>query len=84
MKVSTDLKCRKIQKVPWGGADGSSESGWPYQWEESRDASDRVRKLMVSTIIGETKLKSMDYKFHYSHEENFADWFKDCYEKGLI
>ncbi len=45
---------------------------------------DRVKKLMVSTNICGKKLAGMDYRFHYSLEESFADWYKDCNEEGLF
>ena len=44
---------------------------------------DRVKKLMVSTNISGKKLASMDYKFYYTLEESFSDWFKDCNKEGL-
>ena len=44
----------------------------------------RVKKLMVSTNISGKKLAKMNYKFHYTLEESFRDWFKDCRLKGLF
>ena len=44
----------------------------------------RVKKLMVSTNISGRKLAKMDYKFHYSLEESFKDWFADCASEGLF
>lgn len=38
----------------------------------------RVRKLMVSTNICGQKLSGCGYKFHYSLEGSFTDWFEDC------
>lgn len=43
----------------------------------------RVKKLMVSTNICGKKLSESGYKFHYTLEESFKDWFKDCEEKEL-
>ena len=43
----------------------------------------RVRKLMVSTNISGDKLKTNGYKFHWTLEESFADWFEDCGRKYL-
>ncbi len=43
----------------------------------------RVKKLMVSTNINGEKLKNCGYKFHYTFEETYRDWFKDCNEEGL-
>ena len=45
---------------------------------------DRVKKLMISTNIDGKKLKESGYSFHYSLEETFADWFKDCNYEKLI
>lgn len=38
----------------------------------------RVKKLMISTNINGQKLKDSGYKFHWSLEESFRDWFEDC------
>lgn len=38
----------------------------------------RVKKLMVSTNISGVKLSKSGYKFHYTLEESFRDWFADC------
>lgn len=43
----------------------------------------RVKKLMISTNINGTKLSKCGYQFHYTLEESFKDWFKDCKKKGL-
>ena len=43
----------------------------------------RVKKLMVSTNICGEKLADTDYKFHYTLEESFKDWFADCNGQGL-
>ena len=45
---------------------------------------DRVKKLMVSTNISGKKLSEMNYKFHYTLEESFRDWLKDCSGEGLF
>lgn len=44
----------------------------------------RVRKLMVSTNVCGRKLAATDYKFHYTLEESFRDWFEDCDCKELV
>ena len=44
----------------------------------------RVKKLMVSTNICGKKLAASDYKFHYTFEETFVDWFEDCNKEGLF
>ena len=38
----------------------------------------RVKKLMISTNISGKKLTECGYKFHYSLEDSFNDWFADC------
>ena len=38
----------------------------------------RVKKLMVSTNINGEKLRDSGYRFHYTLEESFKDWFEDC------
>ena len=45
---------------------------------------DRVKKLMVSTNICGKKLKDSGYKFHYSLDESYKNWFEDCEKKGLF
>lgn len=44
----------------------------------------RVKKLMVSTNICGKKLAASEYKFHYTLEESFQDWFEDCGKEGLF
>jgi len=43
----------------------------------------RVKKLMISTNINGEKLANSGYKFKYSFEETFKDWFDDCNKEGL-
>lgn len=43
----------------------------------------RVKKLMVSTNICGKKLAASGYKFHYTLEESFRDWYEDCGQTGL-
>ncbi len=43
----------------------------------------RVKKLMISTNIDGSKLKQCGYKFKYTLEESFKDWFKDCGKQFL-
>lgn len=43
----------------------------------------RVKKLMVSTNIDGNKLKNSGYRFHWSLEESFKDWFGDCNKNFL-
>lgn len=44
----------------------------------------RIKKLMISTNISGKKLKKCDYKFHYTLEESFRDWYMDCENKELV
>lgn len=44
----------------------------------------RVKKLMISTNICGRKFKDSGYKFHYTLEESFKDWFEDCNREGLF
>lgn len=44
---------------------------------------DRVKKLMISTNICGKKLAASGYKFHYTFEETFQDWYEDCNKEGL-
>lgn len=84
MKASTDLHGRKIPKVNGKllmfaagvlGLIGGKKVGIHPA---------RVKKLMVSTNICGKKLLGTDYKFHFSLEESFADWFTDCNKEGLF
>ena len=43
----------------------------------------RVKKLMISTNISGEKLKKSGYRFHYSFEDTFRDWYDDCSQEGL-
>ena len=43
----------------------------------------RVKKLLVSTNIDGNKLKNSGYRFHWSLEESFKDWFGDCNKNFL-
>ena len=83
MKASTDLKGRKIPKVPGGLLKGVARVIGPIGGKKVGIHPDRVKKLMVSTNISGKKLASMDYKFHYSLKQSFEDWFKDCNKEGL-
>lgn len=43
----------------------------------------RVKKLMISTNICGKKLKGSGYRFNWSLEESFRDWYEDCDEQYL-
>lgn len=45
---------------------------------------ERVKKLMISTNISGKKLSECGYKFHYTLENSFLDWFIDCEKKWLF
>lgn len=44
---------------------------------------ERVKKLMISTNTCGKKMQNSGYTFHYTLEESFKDWYKDCHEEGL-
>lgn len=83
MKAATDLKGRNITMVPsWLLMTGATILA-PVGAKKGIHPA-RVKKLMVSTNISGKKLAGTDYKFHYTLEESFADWFKDCDQQGLF
>lgn len=84
VKAATDLKERNIPKVPGGLLMTIARILGPIGGNKLGIHPDRVKKLMVSTNISGKKLKNMGYNFHYSLEESFADWFKDCNREGLF
>ncbi len=45
---------------------------------------DRVKKVMVSTNVCGTKLAECGYELHYSFEDTYKDWYKDCNQEGLF
>lgn len=83
MKSSTDLKGRKIHKIPGGLLIAAATIAGPIGGKKVGIHPARVKKLMVSTNISGKKLASSGYKFHYSLEESFKDWFSDCNSKCL-
>lgn len=84
MKTSTDLHGRKIPKVPGKLLMGVARVVGPIGGKKVGIHPDRVKKLMVSTNISGKKLADMSYKFHYTLEQSFTDWFKDCNKEGLF
>lgn len=82
MKATTDLKGRKVPVVPSWLLMTVATVLAPVCTKKGIHPA-RVKKLMVSTNISGKKLAEMDYKFHYSIEESFADWFDDCNKEGL-
>ena len=83
MKASTDLKGRKVPMVPSWLLMTAATILAPVGAKKGIHPA-RVKKLMVSTNISGKKLAGTDYKFHYTLEESFADWFKDCDQQGLF
>lgn len=84
MKASTDLAGRKIPQIPGGLLMTAAKVLGPIGGKKVGIHPDRVKKLMVSTNISGKKLAHMDYKFHYTLEESFRDWFEDCGHEGLF
>ena len=84
MKASTDLKGRRIPKIPGGLLMAAAVVLGPIGGKKVGIHPARVKKLMVSTNISGKKLSQMDYNFHYSLEESFKDWFEDCNKEGLF
>lgn len=82
MKASTDLKGRKVPMVPSWLLMTAATILAPVGAKKGIHPA-RVKKLMVSTNISGKKLAGTDYKFHYTLEESFADWFEDCDKEGL-
>ena len=83
IKKATGLKTR-IPKVPGGMLMAAAAVLGPIGGKKVGIHPARVKKLMVSTNISGKKLADMDYKFHYTLEESFRDWFRDCNKKGLF
>ncbi len=83
MKSATGLK-RKIPKVNGKLLMGVARIVGPLGGKKVGIHPARVKKLMVSTNISGKKLAGTDYKFHYSLEESYRDWFEDCGKEGLF
>ncbi|MBQ9210893.1 MAG: NAD(P)-dependent oxidoreductase [Clostridia bacterium] len=83
MKASTDLQGRKIPMINGKLLMGVAKVVGPLGGKKVGIHPDRVKKLMVSTNISGVKLSNTDYKFHYTLEESFKDWFEDCGREGL-
>ncbi len=83
IKSATGLK-RKIPKVNGKLLMGVARIVGPLGGKKVGIHPARVKKLMVSTNISGKKLAGTGYKFHYSLEESFRDWFEDCNKEGLF
>lgn len=83
MQKATNMK-RNIPLIPGGLLMFVASVLGPIGGKKVGIHPDRVKKLMVSTNICGKKLAASDYKFHYTLEESFRDWFNDCNKEGLF
>ena len=83
MQRATDMK-RHIMLIPSWILMPAAYTLGPIGGKKVGIHPARVKKLMVSTNISGKKLSESDYKFHYSFEETFKDWFEDCNREGLF
>ena len=83
MQIATDMK-RYIPLVPGGLLMFAATILGPIGGKKVGIHPARVKKLMVSTNICGKKLGTSGYKFHYTLEESFRDWFEDCGKKELV
>lgn len=77
MQNATGMK-RHIPLIPGGLLMTAARILGPIGGKKVGIHPARVKKLMVSTNISGVKLSKSGYKFHYTLEESFRDWFKDC------
>lgn len=82
MKKATHMK-RFIPTVPGRLLLGAAAIIGPIGGKAVGIHPARVKKLMISTNINGDKLKESGYKFHWTLEESFADWFEDCGRTNL-
>lgn len=82
MKKATGLKY-KVPLIPGGLLMTAAKILGPIGGKKVGIHPARVKKLMVSTNICGKKLAASGYKFHYSFEDTFIDWLKDCGGQGL-
>ena len=83
MQAATVLH-RKIPLVPGGLLMAAATVLGPIGGKKVGIHPARVKKLMVSTNVCGKKLAATDYRFHYTLEESFRDWFEDCGRKELV
>lgn len=83
MQKATGMK-RHIPLIPGGLLMTAARILGPIGGKKVGIHPARVKKLMVSTNISGKKLSKSGYKFHYTLEESFKDWFKDCNGEGLF
>lgn len=82
IQAATGMK-RRIPLIPGGILMAAAGILGPIGGKKLGIHPERVKKLMVSTNICGKKLLASGYEFHYTFEETFLDWFKDCDGKGL-
>jgi len=82
MKAATGLH-RTIPTVPAGLLMLGAHIVGPIGGKKVGIHPARIKKLMVSTNISGKKLAACGYRFHYTLEESFRDWFEDCGKEGL-
>lgn len=83
MQKATEMK-RYIPYVPGGLLMTAARILGPLGGKKVGIHPARVKKLMISTNICGKKLAATDYKFRYSFEETFIDWYDDCNKEGLV
>lgn len=83
MQKATGLK-RHIPLIPGGLLMTVATIVGPLGGKKLGIHPARVKKLMISTNICGKKLAASGYKFHYTLEESFRDWFEDCNREGLF
>ncbi len=83
MQKETNMK-RHIITVPAGLLMFAARILGPIGGKKVGIHPARIKKLMISTNISGKKLKNSGYKFHYTLEESFKDWYNDCNNKELI
>ena len=83
MQKATDLHV-KVPMIPGGLLMTAARILGPIGGKKVGIHPDRVKKLMISTNVSGKKLAETEYKFHYTLEESFRDWYEDCGKEGLF
>lgn len=79
---ATGMK-RNIPVIPGGLLMTAARILGPIGGKKVGIHPDRVKKLMVSTNISGKKMINSGYRFSYTLEKSFKDWFEDCGREGL-
>lgn len=83
MKKATGMEGRHTAVVPaWILMPAAAVLG-PVGGRKAGIHPARVKKLMVSTNICGKKMAGTGFRFRYSLETSFRDWFMDCCQEGL-